>query len=132
MILSLLKEANVSLEDVDVFVGRGGGLLAMEGGTYEVTDLMLDHAKNCANGVIHPASLGPRLAREFAEQYGAKAMVVNPPDVDELQDLARMTGIKGVNRVIHLHALNLKETAIRHSKNVMRKNMKTAIMLFVI
>lgn len=62
MILSLLKEANVSLEDVDVFVGRGGGLLAMEGGTYEVTDLMLDHAKNCANGVIHPASLGPQLA----------------------------------------------------------------------
>ena len=121
MILSLLKEANVSLEDVDVFVGRGGGLLAMEGGTYEVTDLMLDHAKNCANGVIHPASLGPQLAREFAEQYGAKAMVVNPPDVDELQDLARMTGIKGVNRVIHLHALNLKETAIRHSKNVMQK-----------
>ncbi len=121
MILSLLKEANVSLEDVDVFVGRGGGLVAMEGGTYEVTDLMLEHAKNCANGVIHPASLGPQLAREFAEQYGAKAMVVNPPDVDELQDLARMTGIKGVNRVIHLHALNLKETAIRHSKNVMNK-----------
>ena len=46
MILSLLKEANVSLEDVDVFVGRGGGLVAMEGGTYEVTDLMLEHAKN--------------------------------------------------------------------------------------
>lgn len=120
-ILQLLNEAGVRLDDVDVFVGRGGGLLAMEGGTYEVTDLMLDHARNSANGVIHPAGLGPQLAREFAEQYGAKAMVVNPPDVDELQDLARMTGIKGVNRIIHLHALNLKETAIRHSKNVMNE-----------
>ena len=120
-ILQLLNEAGVKLDDVDVFVGRGGGLLAMEGGTYEVTDLLLDHARNSANGVIHPAGLGPQLAREFAEQYGAKAMVVNPPDVDELQDLARMTGIKGVNRIIHLHALNLKETAIRHSKNVMNK-----------
>lgn len=48
-------------------------------------------------------------------------MVVNPPDVDELQDLARMTGIKGVYRVIHLHALNLKETAIRHSNTVLHK-----------
>ncbi len=75
----------------------------------------------CANGVIHPAALGSQLAHEFAAQYGKKAMVVNPPDVDELQDLARMTGIKGVNRIIHLHALNLKETAIRHSKNVMNK-----------
>ena len=39
MILDLLSEANITLDDVDVFVGRGGGLLAMEGGTYEVTDL---------------------------------------------------------------------------------------------
>ena len=34
-ILQLLNEAGVRLDDVDVFVGRGGGLLAMEGGTYE-------------------------------------------------------------------------------------------------
>lgn len=121
MILNLLEDAEMSIADVDVFVGRGGGLLAMEGGTYDVTQLMLDHAKSCANGVVHPAALGLQLAHEFAVKYGAKAMVVNPPDVDELQDLARLTGIKGVNRIIHLHALNLKETAIRHSKNVMKK-----------
>lgn len=121
MILELLKKADIAMDDIDVFVGRGGGLLAMEGGTYQVTDLMLEHARTCANGVIHPAALGSQLAAEFAGQYGAKAMVVNPPDVDELQELARMTGIKGVNRVIHLHALNLKETAIRHSKQVLKK-----------
>ena len=120
-VLNLLKEAGIGLEEVDVFVGRGGGLIAMEGGTYGVTDLMLEHARTCANGVIHPAALGSQLAHEFAQAYGAKAMVVNPPDVDELQELARMTGIRGVHRIIHLHALNLKETAIRHSKNVMKK-----------
>ena len=121
-ILSLLSQAGIRLEDVDVFVGRGGGLLAMEGGTYQVTKLMLEHARTCANGVIHPAALGSQLAHEFAETYGAKAMVVNPPDVDELQELARITGIKGVYRTVHLHALNLKETAIRHSKHVMGKS----------
>lgn len=121
MILRLLHEAGISLEDVDVFVGRGGGLLAMEGGTYEVTPLMLEHARTCANGVIHPATLGTQLAYEFAQKYNAKAMTVNPPDVDELQDLARMTGVRGVYRMVHLHALNLKETAIRHSKNVLQK-----------
>lgn len=120
-ILKLLKEARIQLFDVDVFVGRGGGLLGMEGGTYKVTELMLEHARTCANGVIHPAALGSQLANEFAKTYGAKAMVVNPPDVDEIQDLARMTGVKGVYRMVHLHALNLKETAIRHSKHVMNK-----------
>lgn len=114
----LLKENDVNLEGLDACVGRGGGLLAMDGGTYEIDSLVLDHSIHAANGVIHPACLGPSIAKEFAEQYGAEAYVVNPPDVDELQDLARVTGIKGVYRTVHLHALNLKETAIRHAENM--------------
>ena len=86
-----------------------------------MTELLLEHARTCANGVIHPAALGSQLAHAFAERYGKQAMVVNPPDTDEMQEIARVTGIKGVNRMIHLHALNLKETAIRHSKEVLGK-----------
>lgn len=118
---SLLEENKISLKDVDAFVGRGGGLLAMDGGTYEIDDLVLEHAARGANGVQHPAMLGPKLAYEYAKEAGAKAYVVNPPDVDELQDLARMTGIKGVYRTVHLHALNLKETAIRHAEKLGKK-----------
>lgn len=117
----LLKENRVNLSGLDACVGRGGGLLAMEGGTYAIDELVLEHSIHAANGVVHPACLGPSLANEFAEKYGAKAFTVNPPDVDELQDLARMTGIKGVYRVIHLHALNLKETAIRHAESQGKK-----------
>lgn len=120
-ITSLLEENHISLEGVDAFVGRGGGLLAMEGGTYVIDDILLDHATRGANGVQHPAQLGPQIALALANQYHAKAFVVNPPDVDELQDLARMTGIDGVYRIIHLHALNLKETAIRHAKTLGKK-----------
>ncbi|MDO4622866.1 MAG: butyrate kinase [Eubacteriales bacterium] len=118
---NLLKENNVDLTGLDACVGRGGGLLAMEGGTYEVDDLVLDHSSRSANGVVHPAGLGPSLANAFAEEFGAKAYVVNPPDVDELQDLARLTGIKGVYRIMHLHSLNLKETAIRHAESMGKK-----------
>ncbi len=114
-IINLLKENNISLEGISACVGRGGGLFAMEGGTYEVDDLIFEHAKNGENGVQHPAQLGPQLAREFAAEYNCPAFVVNPPDVDEYWDLARMTGIKGVYRTGHLHSLNLKETAIRHA-----------------
>lgn len=121
MILNLLKEEGISLEGVDVFVGRGGGLLPMEGGTYGVTELLYEHARDIANGFVHPATLGPQLAHDFANTYGARAMVVNPPDTDEFQDLSRLTGIKGIYRECHLHALNLKETAIRHCKNVENK-----------
>ena len=120
-ILNLLKENNVSLEGIDACVGRGGGLIAMEGGTYGIDELVLDHATRGANGIQHPAQLGPQIAAEFAKEYNCPAFVVNPPDVDELQDLARLTGIKGVNRSCHLHTLNLKETAIRHADSQGKK-----------
>lgn len=121
MIRQLLSDNNISLADVDAVVGRGGGLLAMEGGTYKIDDLVLEHSAKGANGVQHPAMLGPQLAHEFAKENNVPSFVVNPPDVDELQDLARMTGIKDVYRVIHLHALNLKETAIRHAESIGKK-----------
>ena len=114
-ILNTLKDADIDLSTVDAYCGRGGGLLAVEGGTYLVNETLLDHATYAANGVPHPAQLGPQLAHRLAEKYGKNAYVVNPPDTDEFQDLARITGIKGVYRASHMHALNLKETANRHA-----------------
>lgn len=120
-ILAALRKAGIDLSTIDAFVGRGGGLLAVEGGTYIVNDVMLDHAFRGANGVQHPAQLGSQIAHELAAQYGKPCFVVNPPDTDELTLCARMTGIKGVYRNVHLHALNLKETAIRHARSMGRR-----------
>ena len=51
-----LDENGYKLEDVDVYVGRGGGLLPLIGGTYKVTDLLYDHASRGMTGQ-HPAQL---------------------------------------------------------------------------
>lgn len=120
LIEQALAENGVELASIDAFVGRGGGLLPLPGGTYEVDDVLLDHATRGANGVQHPAQLGPQIARAFAGRVGRPAFVVNPPDTDELCDEARMTGVRGVYRHVHLHALNLKETAIRHAASAGR------------
>ena len=112
-ILSALHEAGVDLSGCVAFSGRGGGLQSCEGGTYEVNAAMLQHAKSGKYGGDHPAALGCQLAHEFAEQYGARAFVVNPPDTDELCQEARITGLAGVYRTASTHALNQKETAIR-------------------
>ena len=120
LIEQALAENGVELASIDAFVGRGGGLLPLPGGTYEVDDVLLDHATRGANGVQHPAQLGPQIAHAFAGRVGKPAFVVNPPDTDELCDEARMTGVRGVYRHVHLHALNLKETAIRHAASAGR------------
>ena len=112
----LLEKNKIDLRDVDAYVGRGGGLLPLEGGTYIIDDLLLDHAYHGADGISHPAQLGSTLAYDLAKKYGKNAYIVNSPDTDELQDVARVTGLKGVYRHVHMHALNLKETAIHHSE----------------
>lgn len=123
-ILSLLNQRNIDLSTIDAFVGRGGGLQPLPGGTYAINNTLLHDAQRGSDGVQHPAQLGSQLAHEFASYAapgGKPCFVVNPPVTDELCDLARMTGIKGVYRHVRLHALNLKETAIRHATSIGRR-----------
>ena len=112
MILNTLKEEGQPLEGVDAFSARGGGLVNVEGGVYTIGKKLLEHARECYT-VKHPATLGAQLADAFSKEFGGAAFVVNPPDVDEFQDVARVTGLKGIYRESRIHALNQKEIGIR-------------------
>jgi butyrate kinase len=119
-ILNELEKSHISLEGVDAFVGRGGGLVGCEGGTYDINDKLLEHAR-IGFTVKHPATLGSQLAHEFANTYGGKALVVNPPDVDEFHLVARVCGLADVTRESRGHPLNQKEVGIRYANEVGKK-----------
>lgn len=114
----VLADTSLTLEGVDAFVGRAGSVSSVTGGTYLVNDLMLDHARNGNpyNQIKHPAMLGPQFVRFFSGKYGGMPLVVNPPDVDEFDEVARITGLKGIYRKSSIHALNQKEVALRYAK----------------
>ena len=116
-IMNELAKKNITLEGVDAFVGRGGGLVGLEGGTYIVEETLLNHAR-IGFTVKHPATLGSQLAHEFANTYGGKAFVVNPPDVDELHLIARVSGFHEVPRESRGHPLNQKEVGIRYANEI--------------
>jgi len=106
-------EKGYLMEDVDVFSGRGGGVKTVTGGVYEVTELLAGDAAAFMSGNGHPAQLGSQIAKRYADKFCKRAVVVNPPDTDEFNDVARITGVKGVYRESHIHALNQKEIALR-------------------
>ncbi|MGN0734431.1 MAG: butyrate kinase [Anaerovoracaceae bacterium] len=118
---NILHSDILTTEKIDACVGRCGSVLPVVGGTYKVSPMMLEHAAGAVNGVHHPAMLGIQLASLYAQEFGCDTYTVNPPEVDEFQELARITGIKGIRRQSHLHALNLKETAIHHAKLMKEK-----------
>ena len=113
-ILSELAKKGISLDGIDAFVGRGGGLVGVPGGTYTINETLLHHAR-IGFTVKHPAILGSQLAHDFAATHGGKAFVVNPPDVDEFDLVARVTGLRDIFRESRGHPLNQKEVAIRYA-----------------
>lgn len=120
MVENTMLAKGYTLDTVDIFVGRGGGLLPLVGGTYPITDLLIEHAARGMTGQ-HPAQLASQICHQFAAKYGKPAFVVNPPDVDEFSEVARVSGLKDVYRESHIHALNQKEIALRYCA---RQNVK--------
>lgn len=111
-ILRELAKEGISLEGVDAYAACGGGLVSMAGGTYRANEILLHHAR-IGFTVKHPAILGVQLAHDFAGAYGGQVFVVNPPDVDEFDEVARVCGLSELYRESRVHALNQKETAMR-------------------
>ena len=68
-----------------------------ENGTYLVDQQMLEDLRT-ERFNTHASNLGAILANEFAEKYHVPAFIVDPVVVDELQPLARISGLKGIQR----------------------------------
>lgn len=118
VVRKFIKDNHIDLHDVDAIVGRGGGCLPCPSGTYEVNDKLIDDTKHYRGGLYHSSMLGVQMAQELHKEYGGRLFMVDPPVVDELQPLARFTGVKGIWRRAVSHALNLKATARHHAKRM--------------
>ena len=114
-----LHDNDISLESIDAFAARSGGLVGLEGGIYPVNDKLLEHAKACRTN--HPNTLGPQIALELQKEYSGKIFCVNPPDVDELDDVERVCGFYELARQAKGHPLNQKENCIRYAASQGKK-----------
>lgn len=115
VILTVLKEKNIDLNTIDVVVGRGGMLKPIPGGTYATSDALLEDLRIGVQGQ-HASNLGGILAKEIASEINVPSYIVDPVVVDELQDVARITGHPKFERVSIFHALNQKAVAKRYAK----------------
>ncbi len=109
LVMEFLERNNFGKGDFRALVGRGGILTPMESGTYRVTDEMTDYLSN--NSLEHAANLGAVIARSIGEVVDAPSFIVDPVVVDEMDEVAKITGIPEIRRKSLLHALNQKAAA---------------------
>jgi len=109
-ITDFLTHANTTIQELDAIVGRGGLLLPVTSGTYQVDDRMIDDLRRQVAG-RHASNLGAILASTLAASVGIHAFVVDPPVVDELDETSRITGLKESQQEAAWHALSQKAAA---------------------
>lgn len=107
-----LAEHTIHVQQLAAVVGRGGPLKPLASGTYAVNAAMLYDLKREVQ-TEHASNLGGLLAKGIADQVHIPAFIVDPVSVDELQPLARISGLPEVPRRSLFHALNLKAVAHR-------------------
>ena len=98
----------------DAVVGRGGLLKPIPGGVYAVNEVMLHEARHVARP--HACNLGCLIAADLAARLpGCRAFIADPGVVDELDEVARITGSPLMPRITIWHALNQRAIARRHA-----------------
>jgi butyrate kinase len=114
-----LERTGIEAGSLNAVVGRGGLLRPVAGGTYEVSDSMLEDARVGLQG-SHPSNLGCALAAEVALPEGIPAYVVDPVSVDESEELAAYSGLTGIRRRPLSHALSVHSCARRFASEAGR------------
>ncbi|MDD3224088.1 MAG: butyrate kinase [Clostridium sp.] len=120
VILDVLKENNFKLSDFDAVVGRGGLLKPIVSGTYTVNDKMLSDLKVGVQGQ-HASNLGGIIANEIANMINVPAFIVDPVTVDEMQPIARISGLPELPRKSIFHALNQKAVSKAYAERIGKK-----------
>lgn len=110
LILQALAQGGYSMSDFSALSCRGGLIAHIPSGTYRIDERVLHDVLNNSYGE-HASNLGIIIGKELSDEYGIEAFFVDPVSVDELYDIARISGLKGMERESYFHALNQKGAA---------------------
>ncbi|MCL2147709.1 MAG: butyrate kinase, partial [Synergistaceae bacterium] len=112
-----VSQRGKSLSELSAVVGRGGIIDPIPSGTYSVDDVLLRRLR-VGKPWEHASNLGGIIAHAIASPLGLPSYIVDPVSVDELDDVARITGLPELEKYSLVHALNVKATVRRAARDL--------------
>lgn len=112
VVLSFLKENGYEVHELAAVVGRGGMVPSVKSGAYRVNEVMVDRLKNHPV-VEHASNLGALIAYDIANSIGVESYIYDSVRVDEMKDIARISGMPDIVRTSTSHALNTRAMAMK-------------------
>lgn len=126
-IRGVLKRRGFDKARLSAVVGRGGLLRPIPSGVYRIDDEMRADLLSARFGE-HASNLGALIAGEFGDEIGVPSYIADPVIVDELEDVARVSGHRLFMRRSIFHALNQKAVCRRWCRESGR-NYETATLI---
>lgn len=118
LVLKEVRENHIPFDRVVMIISRGGLIHPIESGVYEVNDAMIRDLREGVSGE-HASNLGGLIGVELLGDFpNARAYICDPVVVDELQDVARLSGHPAFSRISIFHALNQKSIARTHAQSL--------------
>ncbi len=119
-IMRELKENEININKLEIVIARGGLIKPVKSGVYKVNDLLREDLLRGVMG-IHATNLGGIIASDIAALNNALPLIADPVVVDELAEVARISGHPLFERKSIFHALNQKVVARKYAKAINRK-----------
>jgi len=114
-----LQDNDISLETLDAVVGRGGLVRPVPSGVFTINEKMLKDLKDPTIwGRVHASNLGAFIAKSIAEEFHIPSFIADPVTVDEMEDIARISGVPEIERQSLFHALNIRSIARKTAKKL--------------
>jgi butyrate kinase len=111
-IMACLEAENFSLAGLSAVAGRGGKLPPLQRGAYKVTQAMVDFLTYRPID-DHASNLGAIIAYCIAEPLGIPAFIYDAVVVDELDAVARLSGVPELTRRASCHVLNMRAVSLK-------------------
>jgi butyrate kinase len=105
---------------IKAVVGRGAPLRPLEGGSYAISEQMLEDVRT-ARYSNHASNLGAIIAHHLAQRFGVPSLISDPITVDNFTEIARISGVPEIKRKCRSHALNIKEVSRREASRLGKK-----------
>lgn len=127
-VLEAVAEGGFRLEDFDAVCGRGGLYRPIPSGTYAVSDRVMQDVEQAPYGE-HPSNLGAYLARRIGDLVGIPAFFVDPVCVDEMTEVAHVSGFAEFRRLSQFHALNQKSVGRKAARQLGKSYEETRLIV---
>ncbi|MGA2192147.1 MAG: butyrate kinase [Nitrospirota bacterium] len=116
-----IKDKGIDAKALGAIAARGGLMKPVKAGVYKITNEMVEDLRESKErwGTEHASNLGAMIALMLSKKYGVPAFTADPVTVDELEDVARVSGVPEIKRISHLHALNIRAMMKRAAAELM-------------